>query len=456
MLPLSFGRLRRAAAGDGGAVEVTQIAWPLAVGLISYTLMGVTDTLLMGQVGTTALAGVGLGFILSIAAVAFFRGLVSGVQSVVAGADGDNNADRIRRAGGAAVVLGLGSGLAAAVVLAALVPLMPFFGDDPEVAAVASRYTGVRVFGVPFTVLGFALIAALQGLGDTRTRMWVSVIGNAINITLDLILIFGWGPIPALGEVGAAWATVIGSAVMAGLYAWRFRARFGSWIRPTRSVIQDTITLGLPSGGQALLEMSAFSIVQLLVARAGPAHLAANQIALNIISLSFLPGFGIGEAGGVLVSRYLGAARRPVAMRAVRSARILALSVMGVMAVFFLGAGGLLAGLFSEDPEVIAVASDLLMLAAFFQIFDALAVVHLCALRSAGDTRFTMLLTSSTSWGITVPITWAFAVGLGWGAPGAWLGLTLELGLLAWLSALRVRGLASGRVGRVELLVGRP
>ncbi|MFN3200178.1 MAG: MATE family efflux transporter [Bradymonadia bacterium] len=459
MLARDWNRIRQAVsrgfAGEGGAHEVSQLAWPLAVGLISYTLMGVTDTLLMAQVGTVPLAGVGLGFIFSLSAVAFFRGLVSGVQSVVAGAFGDDNTQRVREAGSASVLIGVISGVLASLLLWLLLPVLPAMADGEGVADVAFDYASIRVYGLPFAVVGFSLVAALQGLGDTRTRMWVSLAGNVVNIVLDLILIFGWGPIPPMGAEGAAWATVIGSGVMMALYAWRFRARFGPWIRPTRAVIQDTIALGLPSGGQAVLEMSAFSVVQIIVAHAGAAHLAASQIALNIISLSFLPGFGIGEAGGVLVSRYLGASRRPVAMRAISSARSLALGVMGIMALIFLFGGHFIVSQFSDDPEVVSIAADLLILAAAFQIFDALAMVHLCALRGAGDTRFTLALASSVSWGITVPLTWALALWMGWGAPGAWLGLTLEFVVVSWLSAVRLRGLASGRVGRVDLLVGR-
>lgn len=431
------------------------MAWPLAVGMLSFTFMSVVDTLLMGHVGTAAQAGVGLGGTLVFACMAFFRGLTSGAQSVVAAADGAGDGARVRRAGGAALLLGLLSGLAAATVLALVYePLLTLAVREEAVAESCRRYVGVRLFGLPFALLAFGALSALQGLGDTRARMWVSLAGNVLNVVLDLVLIFGVGPIPALGEEGAALSTVLGSALMAALYLGCYLRRLGRPVRPTLEVLRSTAVLGLPAGTQGLLGVGAMTIMALVLARAGAAQLAASEIVINIVSFSFLPGFGVGEAGGVLVGRYLGARRPESAARALGSARTLALVLMGACALGFALGGEALAGLFSRDPEVVRLAGFLLLMAAGFQLFDALCMVHLCALRAAGDTRFTLVVTTFTGWGLLVPLTLGLGLTLGWGAKGAWLGLIAETAVLAALTAWRVRGIASGRVGRLDLLLG--
>ena len=441
--------------GPGGKREVASMAWPLAIGMLSYTLMGLVDTLLMGRVSTPAQAGVGLATTLMWIAISFFRGLASGSQSVVAAADGKGDGGRVQRAASAGVLIGGGSGVLAAAMVAAIVgiALHPLVGD-PQISGPTERYIGVRIWGLPLEMIGFGYLAGLQGLGDTKARMWVSLAGNGCNALLDMVLIFGVGPIPALGERGAALATVFSAALMAVLYGRRYRHRIGRLVRPDREVIKSAVELGLPSAMQGLLGVIAFAPMNLIMARAGAVHLAVTEIVLQIASVSFLPGFGVSEAGGVLVGRYLGGGKPRTAARTVRSARVLALVLMGACGLVFATAGDQIASVFSQDPEVVNIAGQLMLFAAAFQMLDAVAMVHLCALRSAGDTRFTLLVTSLASWCVTVPAALILGLYLGWGAPGAWLGLTVEIGLLAVITGWRVSGIRRGRVGRLDLLLG--
>jgi len=442
-------------AHDGGTKEVAHLAWPLAVGMLSYTLMSLVDTLLMGHVSTAAQAGVGLATTFAFACMIFFRGLASGAQSLVAAADGARDSAKLRAAGSAGVWIGALSGLAATLLL--LLSYRAVLGwavSDVDVATSCSRYLEVRAWGLPFALLGFGCLAGLQGIGETRTRMWVSLAGNLTNVGLDLVLIFGCGPIPAWGEAGAAVATVVSNALIALLYGLRYRQLFGSLVRPGADVVRRALQVGLPSGCQGLVGVGAFLGMNLVLARTGAAHLAASEIVLRITSVSFLPGFGVGEAAGVLVGRYLGAGERRTAARAVHSARILAAVLMGLAGLVFLTEGQWLASWFTRDPRVVTLAGRLMLFAAAFQVFDALAMVHLCALRGAGDTRFTLLLTILGGWGLLIPGAVVFGLLLGWGAPGAWLGLTCELAVIAAISGWRVRGLETGSVGRLDLLLG--
>ncbi|MCA9539814.1 MAG: MATE family efflux transporter [Myxococcales bacterium] len=432
------------------------MAWPLAVGLLSFTIMAVTDTLLMGRVNTAAQGAVALSGLFALVLVAFFRGLCGGPQAVVAAADGAGDRGRVREAASAGLLFGLGGGLVGLMLLVAAVAWsMDLVFADPELIGPASNYLIVLALGLPFDMGAYGAMSVLQGLGDTRTRMWASVAANAVNIGLDIVLIFGLGPIPALGETGAAVASVAGMVVASGIYLLRYRQLVGPPVRPSRDVVVSAWRLGVPSGAQFLLGVSAFVTTNLVLARVGPAHVAASGIVLEIMTVSFLPGRGLGEAAGTLVGRYLGARRPDAADRAMRSARLLALAIMGAFGVAFFVGADVIAAPFSRDPEVLALCADLLRIAAVLQLFDAAATVHLYALRGAGDMRFTLIVSTASAWLLMVPGTLFFALVMGWGATGAWLGLLLHIAVMGGVTWLRMGGLATGRVGRLDLLLGR-
>ncbi|MBV71300.1 MAG: hypothetical protein CMH52_08115 [Myxococcales bacterium] len=443
--------------GAGGKLEVAMMAWPLAIGLLSFTLMGVTDTILMGQVGTEAQAGVGLGATMIFFSVAFFRGLTSGAQSLIAAADGAGQRTRILQAAGSGLIIGLLSGLAAMILTMGLtIWIMPLLSESVAVIDSASGYMWIRAWVLPISLLSFALMSILQGLGDTKIRMWASICGNAVNIILDFIFIFGWGCIPAMGAEGAALATVAGSATMCIFYAWRFFVVVGRARRPSIEVLRSSIAIGLPAGAQAGLGALAFATMTAVLARVGPAHLAASQIALNIISISFLPGYGLGEAAGVLAGRYLGAGKPRTAGRAIASAREIALYIMGLCGCLFLFAGAPIVSLFTHDADVEKIAQTCLLCAAIFQVLDAVVLVNLCSLRSLGDTRFTFAATSFAAWVIMLPLTYFLALSWGLGAVGAWFAMIIEFATLAVLTTRRVSGVRKGTIGRVDLLLGSP
>lgn len=446
---------RRDRHRPGDRREVARMAWPLSIGMLSFSLMGLVDTLLMGRVGTVAQAGVGLGAIACYALSGFFRGFASGPQSLVSAGDGAGDRTRVRRAGSAGLIFGLIGGCLLGLLtwLVGTYALGPL-ADDPAVVAEAGPYVRIRALAMPVGVASWGLMCGLQGLGDTRTRMWASLVGNAVNIGLDLVLIFGLGPIPAMGAAGAAWATNAGILASGLVFAAVWLRRFGRPTRPGREVLSSGARIGLPAGLQWAQGGFAFAVMTVILARIGPVHLAANQIVLNVVSVSFLPGYALSEAAGVLVGRYLGAGRRAGAARAVRSARRLAWAAMGLCAAIFVIFGELIAGWFTVDPAVRALTAELLKWAALVQLFDAAAMVHFGSLRGAGDTRFTLVVSLIASWGLLVPISLLLGYFAGWGAVGTWAALGAEIAFIALITAPRVAGLGRGRVGRLDLLLG--
>jgi MATE family multidrug resistance protein len=314
-------------------------------------------------------------------------------------------------------------------------------GASAEVRPHAVEYFTIRVAWAPVACLLWTTEGWFHGRGDTRTPMVASLLGNGVNLVLDPLLIFGWGPFPALGVEGAAWATVIamGSGVL--VLAWGARSAL-PWARwgLDLGLVRKVFNLGLPLAAQWTLDFGGFLVFLGLLARAGDAHLAAHFLVFRIVQVSMLPGFALGDAAGVLVGQAVGARRPSAAREAWWAGTTLAIGTMAGFGVVFLAVPGWLLFPFGAEPEVVALALPLLALAAAWQVFDAVVMVNFNTLTAAGDTRFTLVLFVGGSWLVQVPLAlWMVGV-LEWGAIGAWLGLTSEIVLVSLISLARVLG----------------
>ncbi|MDX1524320.1 MAG: MATE family efflux transporter, partial [Anaerolineae bacterium] len=281
---------------------------------------------------------------------------------------------------------------------------------------------------------------------DSRTPMilaWVTVL---TNILLDWILVLGNLGAPALGVTGAAYATVLANglnAVLSAIILWRGenrqtyftgRAYLASWPE-----LRRVLAIGLPMGLGDFIEIASFSAFFALVARLGTDILAANQIALQYMSLSFTFGFAVNMATSSLVAQYLGARQPDVAEKVGYRACYLACAGMGLIGLSYLIAPEALMGVFSQEPSVITAGVTILRLVALYQVFDAVGIVLAGALNGAGDTRFTMLTRTYLAWGVFIPLVWLLIFPLDTGIWGAWLGALIYLAGLSVIYLIRFR-----------------
>jgi MATE family multidrug resistance protein len=282
--------------------------------------------------------------------------------------------------------------------------------------------------------------------------MFVTLVGNVLNASLGYGLIYGRFGLPALGVHGGGLATALvqslNFAALLGLLLRdqrRAPVRLGQLSKAAREVVR----VGLPTGAQFLGEILAFCTFSVLLGSIAAAESAANQIAIATIRASFLPGLAVGEAACVLVGQALGAGRYDDARRAVRGALHLAVAFMAACGVLFAVAGKSIARAFTDDAEVGRIVTKLLLLAAVFQVLDAVNIVYRCALRGAEDVRVPALLGIGIVW-TTVPLS-AYLLGsvAGWGAVGGWCGFVLETALGAALFYMRFRRL-SARFGATQ------
>lgn len=413
------------------------LSWPIAVGMLGETAVGLVDTKLVGALGPEALAGVGVATVLMYLGYAVTFGLLRGVKVRTAHSVGSGRPEDGVAYAKAGALLAFGLGLAIFALGRDVSWALRLLGVDPRIAPHSLAFFEAVSWGAPGACVASALLQHRQGLGDAKTPMTLGLVGNVANAALALALIHGLGPIPAMGVRGCGLATAI---VQTGLaFVWlRMLAR-----EERRSTLglgratREVLSLGTPTALQFGLEMLAFTAFTGLISGFGAAAMAAHQVALMVLRASFLPGIAVGEAASILVGQALGARDLARADRVVGNAVVLAVGFMAACGVVFAVAGAPIARAFASDPEVVAVAAKLLLLAALFQVLDASNIVLRGSLRGAKDVRVPALFGIVIIW-VAVPGA-AFLLGkqAGLGVLGAWGGFLVETALGTLVLGLR-------------------
>lgn len=439
-VPLSAYRPTRAELD-----ELVRLAVPVAVAQVGVMLTGVVDTLMVGRVSPTDLAGVALGNVYFFAAVVFGMGTLFSLDPVISQAVGADDGEGIARGVQRGVIMALLLTLLASLLMLPAEWVLTALRQPAEVIPLAAGYTRASLPGILPFYLYLVQRQTLQALGLMRAVLVAMLVANVANVGFNWVLVFGNLGAPALGAVGAGWASSLSRLVMAGtmvLLAW---GELRGHLRPFRREALSPVPLGrmfrigAPTGVQMQLEFGAFGGAGLLMGLVGTVAVAGHQVALNLASLTFMLPVGISQAAAVLVGRAVGREDPPGARRAVGAGLGAGAGIMVLTALLFLGAPGFLARLYTPDREVIALAAGLLPIAGLFQVADGIQVVSAAVLRGVGDTRVPMLINLLGFWAVGLPLGIGLAFPLGVGARGIWMGLAIGLVLVALLLALRVR-----------------
>lgn len=414
--------------------------------MISQTVMWTVDSAMVGHVGETELAAVGLGGIFVWSLYSFFIGLTSAVNTFVAQSFG---AGERRKCG-----LYLWQGLYVAAVAGGILYVIRLFSTDilgllgpaEDVQTAGAAYVGIRMLSAPFFLVYYTHSFFYRGIGDTKTPLKVLLIAHIVNVVGDYFLIFGKGPFPALGVEGAAWATslanLIAAVIFVGLlFEKKNRVEYGTlahW-RPHAREMKRLLRIGIPSAVHFFLDMGSFLIFSAYIGRMGTAQLAANQIAIQILALSFMPCQGFVVAATTLMGQYIGAGRPDLAKKCAYKAIRMGLYYTGFIALLCVSIPEALVRIFNDDPAVVSFGRPLLYLAAVFQIFDAIQFISDGALRGAGDTRVPMLFILGGAWFIFIPLAYVFGTVLDRGVVGAWTGASLYIVVIGALMFLRLK-----------------
>ncbi|MFO0760058.1 MAG: MATE family efflux transporter [Byssovorax sp.] len=416
--------------------EVIGLAWPIAAAMLGETALGLVDTKLVGGLGPAALGGVGMATMLLFLGYSMTFGLMRGVKVRTAYATGEGQRENAIRYAEVGALFGAAVGLGIWIVSRDLGPVLGWLRIDPSLAPAAQDYMSARSAGAIGTCAGAALIQYRQGLGDSRTPMIIGLGGNLLNGLLAYALIYGKFGLPALGVRGAGYGTAITetlelASLLAVIAHEQRRAK-----KPAISRLQaarEVLGLGGPTALHFGLEVLAFTTFTAILGSFGAAQMAAHQIAMSTMRVSFLPGVAVAEAASVLVARALAERHLGQADSVTRASLSLGVGFMTVCGLGFALLGAPLAAAFSDDAEVIGVARRLFLAAAVFQTLDAVNIILRGALRGAKDVRWVAVVGTTIAW-VTIPGA-AFVLGrlAGLGALGGWIGFVFETSLAATL-----------------------
>src|ERR1700677_4405658 len=411
------------------------LAVPVVLSELGWMAQGVVDTVMVGRLGPASIGAVALGNAVCYTPSMFGIGLLLGLDTLVAQAYGRKDHDECHRWLAQGVYL---ASIAAVPIMAGIALVSFFFarfGIAAEVAAPASGYMQVLLWGTLPLLLYGASRRYLQGVGQVRVITVTYVAANLVNWFLNWVLIYGKLGMPALGVNGSALSTVFARVTMALAllgFAWRYERKrghplFRRWAGPQIARLKRLTKLGAPAAGHILLEVGAWNLATFSAGYLTPVALATHQIVLNYASVTYMVPLGISAAAAVSVGHAVGAGDKARARRAGWLALALGSGFMLLAGIVFFVAPKPLIELFTHDPRVLAVGPSLLWIAAAFQIFDGVQTVCTGALRGLGETRAPMIANFVGYWILGLPLGLILCFILKWGVYGMWIGLTLAL-----------------------------
>jgi MATE family multidrug resistance protein len=415
------------------------LALPIVVGQVSQMLMGVLDSLMIGHAGTIPLAASAFGVSTFNLFYVLGIGLMIPVSIFVSRARG------ARQPAEAAEYLRHGLTLAAVVgvietiVMVALSTQLERFGQPAEVLAIVRPFFLLFATSITPVLIYVVLRQFAEAMGRPWVPMCIILASVGLNAGLNWLLIFGHGGFPALGLTGAGVATLISRVLGALAIFWWLRrdpAVRAAWPTAWRDPLslrrfRDMLRVGLPAAGMLLFESTAFAFSSFMMGWLGAVPLAAHQVTLTCASLAFMFPLGLSTAAGMRVSHAVGAGelakRRTIAFGALA----VGLGVMACFALAFGFGGHAIAGWFVRDAAVIAVASQLFVVAAFFQLVDGMQVIGAAVLRAIHDVKIPTAITFVAYWMLALPLGYFVGVRGSLGPVGIWLGIASGLTVAA-------------------------
>lgn len=426
------------------------LAAPLVITQISQMGMTVVDVVITGRYGFVDQAGVGLGTSLFWPIMLLLTGTLMAVTPTVAQLSGARRVPETGFVVRQALWLALFLSILIVIALNNVEPVYRFIGVDEVAIPISVGYLQAVSYGVPALLGYFVLKNLCEGMGMTVPSMLILITALTIKIPLTYALVFGIGEFSGWGGIGCgvATASVMWFQLLCIVFAIsitriRHSGVFTRFDFPKFGVIGKLTKLGFPIGLTIFVEVAFFSFAGLMIGKLGAQATASHQIAMSIGGLGFMIPLALGMASTIRVGTSVGAARFHVVRRTVAVTTVVGLLIALVVAFLLLTFRHQIVSLYSEDSEVLALAAQLLLLCALFQIFDASQVVSVGALRGFKDTTVPMILATISYWGLGMPLGFILTFGIGefigLGAIGFWYGLVFGLMIAAVLQFMRLR-----------------
>ena len=428
--------------------RVFNLAWPVISENFLQTMLGIVDTIMVARLGPGALAGVGGAIQIMFFVISALSATSVGSSVLVAQSVGAQDLARASKLAKQSLVWSVLISIPLLMIgLFAADPIIGIFGMEPEPSKIGADY--LRVTMGTLSVLTLMLLGGgvLRGIGDSRTPMLITLLANVVNVIFTYGLIFGKLGMPELGAVGSAWGTFISRVVGFAILFWvMWRGVRGVSIRgsadwwPDWKLARQILKIGLPAATEQMLNSVGFLTMSIVVAQLGTLALAAHRVALNAMSISFLPGLGFALAATAIVGQSVGA-RPPGDAKAVATiATQWALVWMGLLAIVFLFFAERIIAIFTPDPTVIAMGGAGLRAIALTQPFWAINMVQSGSLRGTGNTQYPLRVGTSGIWAaVILGAVATYLTGGQWGLTTIWAAFLFTAPVTAFLSWRKFR-----------------
>jgi MATE family multidrug resistance protein len=394
-------------------VALLSLALPTVAQMASYTVMQFADTIMLSRVSDVAATAVGQAGMIVFSFMGFGIGVLLVVNTLVSQRYGARDYSMCGKYMWQGIWFGLIYGLLLLPMLPVAYYVFKAAGHEPALRGLETTYFHIALAAASIKFISLAMAEFLIATNRPRAPLMAAVMSMIVNIPAAYILIFGHLGLPAMGVRGAAWGTnfalLVEMLTLAYFVFFRTdRLRYGLHLwRPARTLMMRLLRVGIPSGVQVVTDIAAWTAFMVVViAEFGTEAMAANTFAFRYMSVSFMPAVGISAGVTALVGRYIGMGKPDISQKRANLGFMVTLGYMATCAVgLFVGRHWLI-GLFSSDPEIIRIGAIVLTVMAIYQLFDAVYVIYIGALRGAGDTFVPAVFTATMCWSITVLGGW--------------------------------------------------
>lgn len=426
--------------------RLARLAAPLATSQVSDMLTVAADTVMVGALGTTALASVSLSASSATIVMLFGLGYNVAITPLVAAAWGRADFAEARSAMSAGARISLIVAVALVTCLMVASPYLFVLGAPEDVTAMAIPYFRWYVASFLFRLMFGIFKQTSEAIGNTKLPMLIALTTNVLNILGNWVLIWGKGGLPAMGVEGAGLATFI-SRVVGVLIAWYLWRRLDGFkairmavpmLDSVKAASRKIWRSGTAIGSQITMEIVAFSAGGIMIGWIGATELAAHQIALNIASITFMVALAFGSASTVTVAQARGRNNGLEVRQEAFTALALVVGFEILTALVIIVFKGLLPDIYIDDPNVIALAGTLLLYAAAFQVFDGVQAVGLGILRGLDDTKIPTIIAFFSYTLIALPLSYILSTRTSLQEQGVWLGYVIALAVASISYCVRI------------------
>jgi MATE family multidrug resistance protein len=442
-----------------------RLAIPVVISQLGHTLVQTADSIIVGHfAGTIPLAAVALANSIFVLALVIGLGISYGITPLIAQHNGRNEHEECGQLLSNSLIINIVTGISLFVFISfGSILIIGHLGQSAEVVRQAKPY---------LFLLGISLIPLLvfntfkqfaEGLGFTKQAMMISIWGNLLNICLGIIFVKGLLGISPMGIRGVGYSTLIDRCTMAvvmTLYVFRSK-HFRNYLKNFAIKNIDRIRslkilkIGAPVALQYTFEISAFSGAAILIGTISPVAQAAHQVAISLASLTYMAASGVSAAAAIKSGNFFGAKKHQELRLAAISNYHIVIVFMSITAIIFTLGNHLLPWIYTSDNNVIVIAAQLLIIAAFFQLFDGTQVVGLGVLRGMGDVNIPTIITFIAYWIIGLPVGYVLGISYKLGVEGVWYGLVLGLLTASALLFMRFQLISRKHQFKIPVIVAQ-